>query len=244
MKRFGILNIVLIALIALAVWRTVGVWRRGAPERAASEEAAAAGRAIELPPQVRTPPLPQLVATIADKDLFDQSRKPPEQAAPTVVATPAPPPPTLKLAGVIVVGSQREALLVDTAQGNKQLRMREGEELSGYKIGKIETEQIALVGPGGEQTIVQMVIDKNAAPKRGFGPGGVPAPGGAGGVATATGGALRPPKGPPPGAPQATNPAQMGRGAIAPADPGADARQRAESARERLKRLRAEAARQ
>jgi hypothetical protein len=242
-KRFRILNVILLALIALAAWRTVGVWRRGVPERPVAEDAG--GRNIaDLPVPPRTPPLPQLVAVIADKDLFDQSRKPPEEAAPVVAATPAPPPPTLKLAGVIFVGSQREALLVDAAQGNKQLRMREGEELSGYKIGKIESEQIALIGPSGEQTIVPMLIDKAAgAPKKGFGPGGRPAVAASG--VPGAGGALRPPQGPPPGAPQPGVAAAAGRaGAISAADPGADARQRAESARERLKRLRAEAARQ
>jgi hypothetical protein len=188
--------------------------------------------------------LPQLVSVIADKDLFDQSRKAPEQAAPAPVATPAPPPPTLKLAGVIFVGAEREALLIDTAQANKQIRMRVGEELSGYKVGRIENEQIALVGPGGEETVLQLLIEKTkggAAVNRGFGPGGKPTAPAAGPA-----GALRPPGGPPPGAPQMAAPAPVGGrppGAIAPADPSADARQRAESARERLKRLRAEAAR-
>jgi hypothetical protein len=241
MKRFGILNIVLLALIVLAAWRTVGVWRRGVPEREAPADAG--GRNVaEVPPPPRTPQLPQLIAVIAEKDLFDQSRKPPDQAAAAPAATPAPPPPTLKLAGVIVVGSQKEALLVDTAQGNKQLRMREGEELSGYRIGRIDIEEIALIGPGGEQTVVPMIIDKSAGGKKGFGPGGRPAAVAVGG-AGAAGGPLRPPQGPPPGAPQPAVSQPLRQG-VAPADPAADARQRAESARERLKRLRAEAARQ
>jgi len=241
MKRFGILNAILLMLIALAAWRTVSVWRRVAPERQLPEDPPGRSALDALPPAARTPPLPQLVAVIADKDLFDQSRKAPEVAAPAPVPTPAPPPPTLKLAGVIFIGAQREALLVDTAQANKQIRMRVGEELGGYKVGRIENEQISLVGPGGEETILAILIDKTKAPtNRGFGPGGKA-------VATAAGqaGALRPPGGPPPGAPQMAAPAPVVRppGAIAPADPSADARQRAESARERLKRLRAEAAR-
>ncbi|HZR83317.1 MAG TPA: hypothetical protein VFD92_19640 [Candidatus Binatia bacterium] len=240
MKRFGILNIVLVALIALAAWRTIGVWRRDVPDRPPAPDSGPRP-ATDLPPAPRTPPIPQLVSVIADKDLFDQSRKAAEEAAPAPVATPAPPPPTLKLAGVIVVGTEREALLIDTAQANKQFHMREGEEISGYKVGRIGTEQISLIGPGGEETTVQMIIDKAAA-KKGFGPGGKPS---AAAAAPGGGGPLRP-QGPPPGAPQPMAPAQQraAAGAIAPADPSLDARQRAESARERLKRLRAEAARQ
>ena len=240
MKRLGILNVILLALIGLAAWRTVGVWRRTPPERPVAEDPPRPA-SDGLPPVVRTPPLPQIVSVIAEKDLFDQSRKAVEASAPAPVATPAPPPPTLKLAGVIFVGSQREALLVDTAQANKQIRMRIGEELSGYKLGRIESEEIALVGPGGEETVLQMLIDKAKAPNKGFGPAGRPVPTTPGqGVA---GGALRPPGGPPPGAPQPGVAAgARPPGGITPSDPSQDARQRAESARERLKRLRAEAA--
>jgi hypothetical protein len=233
-KRFNILNAILLLLIALAVWRTVGVWRRVPPERPVPEEPP--GRVIvDVPPVPRVPALPQLVSAIAEKDLFDQSRKAPEANAPAPAATPAPPPPTLKLAGVIFVGSQREVLLVDTAQANKQIRMREGEELGGYKIGRIQSEQISLVGPGGEETVLQMLIDKGKPPGKGFGPGGKAV---AQTAAQARMGALRPP-GRQPGA--VAPPPVVG--GIAPADPSLDARQRAESARERLKRLRAEARR-
>ena len=242
MKRFGLINAVLLALIALATWRTVEVWRRSPPERDLPAEAPARPGGDGLPAPPRKPLLPQLVATIADKDLFDASRKAAEAEAPTTAPTPAPPPPTLKLAGVIVVGVQREVLLLDSTQSNKKLRMREGEEVSGFTIGRILPEQVSLIGTAGEEIVLPLEIEKGQGPKKGgFGPGGKPTP------QTATGkpGGPLQAKGPAPGAPQPIDP-QLGRkragGAVMPNNAGAAAAQ-AQSAKERLRRLRAEAAR-
>src|SRR5262249_33200086 len=124
----------------------------------------------------RRPALPQVVALIAEKDLFDVSRKAPEAVAPTAEKTPAPPP-TLKLAGVLVVGDEREAVLTDTAQNNKQIRMRVGEDISGYRVSKIATDEVSMVSSSGEEVTLPLEIDKTkASAKKGFGPGGKPAP--------------------------------------------------------------------
>ena len=238
MKRFGIVNLLLLALFGLAVSRTVGVWRRGVPEHELPP-ADPAGRTAPgegmLAPPPRRPPANQVISSIAEHDLFDQSRKegqPQVAEAPPPIPTPAPPPPTLKLAGVVVVGRQREALLVDSAQGNKHLRMRIGEDLMGYRVARIESERVALVGPGGEETVLELEVGKG---KKGpaFGPGGKPQPA---------------PK-PVPGAavasvPPGTSPPPVAGSPAATGDPASDARARAESARERLRRLRAEAAHQ
>lgn len=234
MKRFGILNLLLAVLIGLAAWRTVGVWRRPVPEHELPPVDPAArnapGEGLLAPPP-RRPPAMQVVTTIAEHDLFDQSRKEGQQVveAPPPVPTPAPPPPTLKLAGVVVVGKTREALLVDTAQGNKHLRMRIGEDLMGYRVARIDSEQVALVGPGGEETLLELEVEKGGGKKAtAYGPGGKPQP------------SPKPGSTPAPGA--QPPPAQAG---AAPAgDPATDAKARAESARERLRRLRAEAAHQ
>ncbi len=242
MKRFGLINLVLLALIALAAWRTVDVWRRRPPEREVATDATAKAGIDPLPAPPRKPPIAQTVGVIADKDLFDASRKAPETSAPVPVTTPGPPP-TLKLSGVILVGDQREALLLDATQGNRQLRMREGEEVSGYKVGRIQAEQISLLGSGGEEIVLLLEIEKGKVAKKGFGPGGKPA---AQAQPGKPGGPLQP-KGPAPGAPQPAEAEQMQKrppgGIVAGAQTG-DARQRAEAARERLKRLRAEAAAQ
>jgi hypothetical protein len=232
MKRFGLINAVLLLLILLAAWRTAEVWRRGAPE---VPPAADPGKPVGdgLSPPARKPQLPQMVSVIADKDLFDASRKAPEAAAPAPAATPVPPPPTLKLSGVVVVGSQREAVLLDMAQNNKQTRLREGEEISGYKVGKIEPEQISLVGGGGEEIILALQIDKTkAGQKKGFGPAGKP-------VAPPTPARVAGQQ------PAPVPPRPPGGFAPAPENAAsAEVRKRADSARERLKRLRAEAGQQ
>lgn len=228
MKRFRVLNLILIALIALAVWRTIDVWRRTPPQVAPANDA---------PPPVldtvaqpaRRPALPQLVSTITEKDLFDVSRQ-----APSVAAGPAPeqtpqPPPTLKLSGVIFVGPHREAVFVDINQNNKQIRMREGEEISGYKVARISSSQVSLVSGTGDEVTLDLLIDTARGGGKAVGPGGLTTP-----------------------QPRGNRQAQPGQVANAPGGfgpPGSagamqrnDARDRAQRARERLKRLREEAA--
>jgi hypothetical protein len=215
-KRFRILNLVLIALIALAAWRTVDVWRRTPPQVPARSDAPAPV-IDQVAPPARRPPVPQLVAAITDKDLFDVSRQAPSAASgPTPEQTPAPPP-TLKLSGVIFVGSHREAVLIDINQNNKQIRMREGEEIGGYKVAKIGTQQVSLVSSSGDEVTLDLLIETAKRPGvRAAGPAGLATPQPrAGGF----------------GPPGSAGESQRN-----------DARARAQRARERLKNLRAEAA--
>jgi hypothetical protein len=235
MKRFRLLNVLLVVLIALATWRTIAVWRRGVPE-IPDRMGTAPPSGETLPPAARKPPLQQVVSVIAENDLFDASRKPPaDAAAPAPEQTP-PPPPTLKLAGVIVVGTQREVVFTDTAKGNKQIRMREGEEISGYKVREITRENVHLTTGTGEEVTLSLLIDTTA--KRGssaFGLGGAPTPRAATARVAPAGrrGAEPPPEA------GAFGPPGVASGAAAQED----ARERAQRARERLKKLRAEAAR-
>jgi len=244
MKRTRVVNIVLLLLIGVVLWRTVEVWRRGVPDAQARPDTG--GHAGDsLPPTGRKPSIPQLIAVIADKDLFDASRKAPEAVAPSAEKTPAPPP-TLKLAGVMVVGDEREAVLTDTAQNNKQIRMRVGEDISGYRVSKITSDEVSMVSGSGEEVTLLLEIDKTkASAKKGFGPGGKPA-------AKPVQPGQQPKPGQAPaqlaGQAQPQPPAQLYPGAFGPPGiagaqppPGPnDAKRRADAARERLKRLRAE----
>lgn len=228
MKRFRILNLILIALIGLATWRTLEVWRRMPPDVSEGGETPTQPLDTVGAPGKR-PALPQLVTNITDKDLFDVSRQAPSAASgPTPEQTP-PPPPTLKLAGVVFVGSQHEAVLIDISQNNKQIRMREGEEIGGYKVAKISTQQVSLVSGTGDEVKLDLLLEtgKGAGPKP-AGPGGLAPPPPRGGRPAAPGQVTNPPGGfgPPGGA------AAMQRN---------DARDRAQRARDRLKRLREEA---
>ncbi len=229
MKRFSVLNVLLLALIALAAWRTVDVWRRDAPV----VDAGSAARPLEpLPQPPRKPGIPQMVDTIAKQDLFDSSRKEggEEDAEPQPEATPAPPP-TLKLSGVLFVGLEPEAVLTDSAQGNKQIRLRVGEEISGYRVDRISAEEIALVSGNGEEVLIPLLIESGKGNKVARGPGGVPTP-----KAAAARSA---------GSRSSRKVASNAKGDEAKSEAERrreDARRRAERARERLKRLRAEAA--
>lgn len=225
MKRFGIVNILLVGLILLASWRLVEVVRRE-PPAVPAESGGARGSAFDVPNPARRPAIQPIVREIRVNDLFDVSRQPPEAGAgaPTPVHTPAPPP-TLKLSGVIFVGDFREAVVIDEAQGRKQLRLREGEEISGYEVTSIERERVALRSGHGEEVQLQLLVDTS---RRGVrqGPGGAATP-------KPTVRTRRPDE-------------DKVRSADAQSDiekRRADARKRAQRARERLKRLREEAAR-
>jgi hypothetical protein len=235
-KRFRVLNVILILLIALAIWRTVDVWRRTPP--AIPDHADAPGPVPEAAvAPARRPALPQLVSTITDKDLFDVSRQ-----APAVAAGPAPeqtpsPPPTLKLSGVIVIGEYREAVFIDSSQNNKQIRVPLGEEISGYKVTDIDPtdpdkQKVKLVNGSGDEVKLELLIDSTK---------------GAGAKPVGPGGMVPPP--PHPGRPVqgqlagANAPGGFGPpGGAAGATQRNDARDRAQRARDRLKRLRDEAA--
>jgi type II secretory pathway component PulC len=225
MKRFGILNILLVGLIALAGWRLIDVVRRE-PPLPSPDGGALHPAGGDVPNSPRRQALVPVVESIHKSDLFDVSRKPPELAAgePTPVQTPAPPP-TLKLSGVIFVGNFREAVVIDEAQGRKQLRLREGEEISGYEVVSIERERVALRSGHGEEVQLELLVDTRG-PQLKHGPGGRAAP--------------KPTIGK----------RGRNRSAINDADGKTDiekrrvaARSRAQRARERLKRLREEAAR-
>jgi hypothetical protein len=232
MKRFRLLNVLLLALIALATWRTVDVWRRTPPSLSAGEEPPPP---TDLSVAPRKPSLPEMVNVIASQDVFDASRQEVTSGVDESLpqATPVPPP-TLKLSGVLFVGLEPEAVFTDTAQSNKQVRLRIGEEIAGYKVDRIEAEMVALVTGTGEEVVLPLLIDTTS---RGgavaFGPGGRATP-----RPNAT--LVR----------QASGQRADQPGGFAANDPQGiaeqrreDARRRAERARERLKRLRAEAAR-
>ena len=220
MKQFRILNVLLVVLILLAGWRLVDVIGRGAPPVPADPAARrVTAPAVPAPPR-RLRVIPA-VKEIRSKDLFDVSRQPVEAAAaaPTPSETPAPPP-TLKLTGVIFVGTFREAVVIDETQGNKQLRLREGEDISGYRVSSIERDRVSLASGAGEVVQLQLLV-ATGGPQVKAGPGG-----------------------------KATPKPKMAKGKRKndKADKSdiqkrrADARKRAQRARERLKRLREEAA--
>ena len=94
------------------------------------------------------------------------------------------------LLGVSGGGPEREALVKDTTQPKPQW-LRQGEDVGGYKLGRIDPTSIVMVGPDGQETTLVINVEKAkaGAPAAMTGPAGIqPTP-------TPVAGATRTPRG-------------------------------------------------
>ncbi|MBK1672616.1 hypothetical protein CKO35_04745 [Ectothiorhodospira shaposhnikovii] len=108
--------------------------------------------------QARPGPGVEQVAMIADRPLFSETRRPPEASpeAPAEAERPAPPqrpPEPLRAALQAVLGGPegRLALLADP-QGRIH-RLRPGDELQGWRLEVIDTQQVRFTRNGHSQTL-------------------------------------------------------------------------------------------
>jgi hypothetical protein len=191
MRRVLILNILLLAVVAGLVFQIVTLWWWNEPQAEAVAPKEAKAQKVDVPKVDRRPPPPNLSTQIADKDLFDQSRTG-VPAGTAAAAAPVEPvrPLTLVLLGVSGGGPEREALVKDQTQPKPQW-LRQGEEVGGYKLGRIDPTSIVMVGPGGEETTLVINVEKAKAgqPAAMTGPAGIqPTP-------TPVAGATRTPRG-------------------------------------------------
>ncbi len=124
------------------------------------------------------------------------------------------PPLNVQLLGVTVASGAREALLKDQNQP-KPLWMREGEDVSGYTITRIDPISVEMRTPTGETVTVGITVEKGAHP-------GAAAPGPAGVV-------------------QPTPAAQMVRGRPVPQAPAHAGVPTPNDIKEKIERLREEA---
>lgn len=214
MRRVLILNVLLLAIILGLVVQIASLWWRADAEVDTVAPREAKAQRLEPPPAPRRPPAPDLANKIAEKDLFDASRS--AEKAQAVAAAEAPPPPPLnvQLLGVTVAAGAREALLKDQNQP-KPLWMREGEDVSGYTITRIDPISVEMRTPTGEKVTVGITVEKGAHP-------GAAAPGPAGVQPT-----------PPP--------AQVGRGRPTPQAPQHAGAPTPNDIKEKIERLREEA---
>jgi hypothetical protein len=194
MRRWAIINTLLGVIVALLTVEIVRTWARAlptfevTPTAAAPDEAAApkrdkgkrgqgdkaAGRGDQGPAA--------LVAVIAEKELFDPSRRPPtvEEAKVEVIKETGPPP-GVTIVGVRIFGKDREVFLTDQSQGNVQRRLRIGDQVVGYTIKTIEPTGVTLSSPSGDPVTMALVVEKGKAPAA-----VTPRPGGRGGRGTVT----------------------------------------------------------
>src|SRR2546428_8523127 len=146
MRRWAIVNTVLGAIVALLGFEIVRTWARGLPVMETPVAAPAAAPAPEPREKgkrgadkggARAQQTPAaLVAAIADKDLFDPSRKAPSpEETKTDLAPVTKPPDNVTVVGVRIVGKDREVLLSDATQNPAVTRrLRTGDQVAGYIV--------------------------------------------------------------------------------------------------------------
>ncbi len=180
MRRVLILNVLLLAIIAALVVQIGSLWWRAEAEVETVAPRETKAQHPEPPPAPHRPPAPDLANKIAEKDLFDASRSAEKVQAVTTAEAAPPPPLNVQLLGITVAAGAREALLKDQSQP-KPLWMREGEDVSGYTITRIDPVSVEMRTPSGDKVTVGITVEKGAHPGAvAPGPAGIqptPAPG-------------------------------------------------------------------
>jgi hypothetical protein len=155
-----VISVVLVLLIALVGWRVYETW--SATRTDAEPEGRTKGADnLDLPSTARTPPPPRLAAAIAERDLFDESRKAPTAEVKT--AEPVPPP-NVELVGVFIMGPEPEALINDTGPNGGLRHVFKGDDVGGYTVSAISATEVVLTSPQGEEVPLTLEIVKSAAP--------------------------------------------------------------------------------
>jgi len=207
MRRWAIVNTLLGIIVALMGFEIVHTWARGLPRGAPAESAASAAPAPPPAPAPephekgkrgrgdkagalaqQTPAM--LVTAIAEKDLFDPSRRPPSVEDTTTAAVPVTKPPdNVSVVGVRIFGKDREAFVSDGTQGQAiTRRVRTGDQIAGYIVKAIERTAVTLTSPSGDVVSMPLTLDagkaqpsgpRQATPVRQPIPGRPPQPAGA-----------------------------------------------------------------
>lgn len=162
MRIQTLLHAALVVIIVGLGWQIVATWRRPAPVMSGDTGAVPPPPATTetLPPSLTPEGAEALVATIAQNDLFSPSRG----EAPEVVTEEAPkakvdPPSHLKLVGVVLTRLRAEAFLADSSQGNKVVRVKQGDSIGQYQLLQVTPIEVKLsLGAGGEVAPLRLQI--------------------------------------------------------------------------------------
>lgn len=218
MRRWAILNVLLGLIVLLLGVEIARTWARALPPIAvqpresappathAKREKGKRGGADKIPVVADQRP-EALIASIAEKDLFDPSRRPPTEEPKPEPTRETGPPTGLTIVGMRIFGKDREVFITDSTQGgtqgNWQRRLRVGDQVAGYTIKTIESTSVTLTSPSGDQVTMPLTIEKKGtttpnkppAPGRGAVAGQAPSSPAAGSTASspAAGVAVRPP---------------------------------------------------
>lgn len=178
MRRWAIINVLLGIVVVLLAVQIVRTWARGLPPaeepRAAPPEPAPPAREKRRgggdKGSARAQQQPEaLVAVIAEKDLFDPSRRAPsadEAKADTPRQTE--PPPNVTVVGVRIVGKDHEVFVSEAAGSGAggQRRLRVGDEVGGYTVKSVQPTAVTLASPSGDLVTMPLTIDKAKAGAR------------------------------------------------------------------------------
>ncbi|HXJ37080.1 MAG TPA: hypothetical protein VMS22_23885 [Candidatus Eisenbacteria bacterium] len=222
MRRWVILNGILAVIVLGLAFMIARTWARTLPP----VEVAAGGKAADVPVRsgdgskkskrgaaektVQTPAM--LVTAIVNKDLFDPTRTKQSEEAKIQAPVPHEAPPTgVTLAGIRILGKDREAIITEATSANAQRRIRNGDPVGNFTVKTIGRSSVLLVSAAGDEFTLTLEVDKAktpggaAAPARPR-PGGVapaasgsPAAGITGGAPTSAGTGSAGPGGPRPG---------------------------------------------
>ena len=162
MRIRTLLHVVLVVVILMLCGKIVATWRRSLPTppiettNAPPALSEAGGPLPTLTPDAMS----AYVATIAQNDLFSPARG--EAPAP-VTTDEGPkkidPPAHLKLVGIVLTRSRAEAFLSDTSQGNKVIRVKQGDSIGQYQLLQVTAAEVKLsLGAGGEVVPLQLRI--------------------------------------------------------------------------------------
>ena len=107
--------------------------------RTLPQATAAEARIASLPPQRQAMPEKARFSAIVERPLFSSSRRPPSEE----MAVAAAPTPDFSLFGVVISTGEPFAL-VKPGGGGDPVRVKEGEEISGWTVDRIESDRILI----------------------------------------------------------------------------------------------------
>ena len=189
MRRWAIVNTLVVLFVILVGFEIARTWARGlsterhvkADANPGGETAAAVAGPHErgkrgrgdkggaLAQQATT----VLVTAIAEKDLFDPSRRPPSvEESSTATAPVTKPPDNVTVVGVRIFGKDREVFVSDGSAGAAVTRrLRVGDQIAGYTVKGIDPTAVTLVSPSGDVMTLPLTLDKGKAQPAGPRPG-------------------------------------------------------------------------
>lgn len=159
----------LLLVIGLAA-RIFTVWTTPLPEFGEIPELPAA---TPLPPPKAPPRVSEAITdAVVDNDLFDEARgqnKIEEFEVP--LSAPVPPPSTVKLMGVMLIGKEPVAIVLDTSVKPEQQSVRKGDMFGEYEVGDITGAGLTLLGSADQKFQIPLRVEAAAS-----GGGGAPVP--------------------------------------------------------------------